>query len=399
MSTSPSKWLIPLLGLLVAFGPISIDTYLPSLPTIANDLNSSQQTIQHTISAFLIGMTIGMLLFGPLSDLLGRKPLLLLGASAYALSSIGCAMAQSGESLVVLRLLQSLGASAVAVLGRTLVRDLFEMKRAASILSTMHIISMSVMLLAPLVGAYIVKNLDWRWIFYLLSLIAALALAGILLIIKEPNRERPAAFSLRSYFESYKMALRVPVVSFFILTNGFIFSGMFVYITASAFVYIDYFGYSETTYSFLFSANIACIILMTFINSHLVKTHSTDHALSFAARIALLATLLLWLIGATFAQIPWLFMLTSMLYISVTGAIGANSLAMLFNLIPERAGTAAGLLVAMQFAMGALGSYLTTWIFDGSAQSLLYAMAGCGTLCLFSYLGARYFAEHPVERV
>ena len=385
--TSPhSRWLVPLLGYLVAFGPLSIDMYLPSLPIIAADLDSSQQTVQYSITAFLVGMTFGMLLFGPLSDQLGRKKLLLAGTFLYALTSLGCAIAQSGESLIAYRAFQSIGAAAAAVLARALVRDYFAPKQAAGILSTMHIISMIVMLFAPLLGAYIVEIFDWRWIFYFLAAFSVVAFIGIFALIQEPTRDVAHAPNLEAYLASYVACLKEPKVCFLILTNGFSFAGMFAFIAASAFVYIEHFEYSESTYGLLFSANIGAIIVMTLINKRILHHYSSEHALRFAIFVSVLATLGMTTIGAVSSAIAPLFMLSSMLYISVTGSIGANCLASLFNIIPNRAGTAAGLLVAMQFALGALSTYITTLLFDGTPNSLLLIMAGFGALsfCTFT---------------
>lgn len=392
-SNAQSKLLIPLLGYLVAFGPLSIDMYLPSLPEIANELHAAQYMIQYTITSFLIGMSLGMLLFGPLSDLLGRKKLLLLGTFCYVITSIGCAMVNEGEMLVLLRFLQSLGAASAAVLARALVRDVFDTKRAAGILSTMHIISMIVMLLAPILGAYIVQSLSWRWIFYFLALFSAVAFVGIALVIEEPEVERAERFSLAAYFKAYQVCLSQPAVTFFILVNGFAFAGMFAYIAASAFVYIDYYGYSETTYGMLFSANIGAIIIMTLINKRIIGKHSSDQALHFAITISLLATIALSIIGLWLGQIALLFILSTMLYISVTGSIGANCLATLFRIIPDKAGTAAGLLVASQFALGAVSTYITTLVFDGRSDELLWVMAICGGLSFASYLAAQFFSR------
>ncbi|TPE54444.1 Bcr/CflA family multidrug efflux MFS transporter [Maribrevibacterium harenarium] len=385
-SIGRSRLLIPLLGYLVAFGPLSVDMYLPSLPTIAADLDSPQSTIQYTITSFLVGMAIGMLLFGPLSDLLGRKKLLLVGTFCYVLASIGCALAQTGESLVMLRFAQSLGAASAAVLARALVRDLFGTQQAAGILSTMHIISMIVMLMAPILGAYIVRFFDWRWIFYFLGAFSAVAFIGIALIIQEPSREKNASFNIKDYFRAYGECLSIPAVTFYILTNGFSFAGMFAFIAASAFVYIDAYGFSETSYGFFFSANIGAIILMTVLNKRLVKHYSSSRALHAACLVSLGATIAMSLIALFFHELPLLFLLGTMLYISVTGSIGANCLAILFSIVPERAGTAAGLLVAGQFAFGGLCSYVTTLVFDGSAASLLLVMAGCGSACVVCYL-------------
>ncbi|MGO2512351.1 multidrug effflux MFS transporter [Marinomonas polaris] len=389
MSSALSKLTIPLLGYLVAFGPLSIDMYLPSLPTIANNLGTSDQLIQTTITVFLLGMAIGMLIFGPLSDMLGRKRLLLIGIGFYFFSSIGCAMASTGENLILFRFLQSLGGAAAAVLGRALVRDLYELKRAANILSHMHIISMMVMLISPILGAYIVSYFEWRWIFYFLALFSMVAFIGSALLLPDVKQNMVAKPSANHYCKNYIECLLAPLLIQYVLTNAFSFAGMFAFIATSAFVYIEHFQLSETYYAVLFSANIFAIIIATLLNSYLSKRYSVSAALSTAVAISFAATLIIWgMIG--FNKTPLaLFVVATMLYISVTGAIGANSLATLFAQLPEKAGTVSGLLVATQFAMGSFISYMASLLFDGTPASLLIMMACCGTLCSILYLSTR----------
>jgi DHA1 family bicyclomycin/chloramphenicol resistance-like MFS transporter len=286
---------------------------------------------------------------------------------------------------VALRFAQSLGAAAAAVLARALVRDLFDTKHAAGILSSMHIISMVVMLMAPILGAYIVRWFEWRWIFYFLAAFSAIAFIGVALIIREPNRTVASHFQLSHYFQAYRETLRIPAVTFYILTNGFSFAGMFAFIAASAFVYIDGYGFSETAYGFFFSANIGAIILMTVINKKLVRQYSSEKALRVACLVSLSASILMMVIALGFDQVPALFLLGTMAYISVTGSIGANCLAILFSVVPERAGTAAGILVAGQFSFGGLCSYITTLVFDGSPSSLLLVMVACGLISFLCY--------------
>jgi DHA1 family bicyclomycin/chloramphenicol resistance-like MFS transporter len=380
-TTKPhSKWMVPLLGYLVSFGPLSIDMYLPSLPTIASDLGSSQVTIQYTITTFLFGMAIGMLFFGPMSDLMGRKKLLLIGTTSYVISSIGCALVNDGESLILLRFLQSLGAASAGVLGRALVRDLFPLDKAAGILSNMHIISMGVMLMSPILGAYIVTWLNWRWIFYCLSALSFLALIGIFFIIQEPKTDNTSKTSLHGYLAIYAECLSDRKVSFYLLANGFSFGGMFAFIAASAFVYIDFFGFSATTYAVVFSSNVAMIIAATFINKSLVNKFNVYKALRVTSATSVTAALMILITAAFFPKSILLFIAVTMLYISVTGAIGANSLACLFDLMPSRAGTMAGLLISTQFIVGGIVSSVTSLVFDGSASSLLVMMAICGIL-------------------
>lgn len=389
MTSALSKLTIPLLGYLVAFGPLSIDMYLPSLPTIANNLGTTDQLIQTTITVFLLGMAIGMLIFGPLSDMLGRKRLLLIGIGFYFLSSIGCAMASTGESLILFRFLQSLGGAAAAVLGRALVRDLYELKRAANILSHMHIISMMVMLVSPILGAYIVSYFEWRWIFYFLALFSMIAFIGSALLLPETKSSSTIKPSLRHYCNNYIDCLRAPLLVQYVLTNAFSFAGMFAFIATSAFVYIEYFHLSETHYAMLFSANIVAIIIATLLNSYLSKRYSVSVALNVAVAISFMATLIIWgMYGFNGASIL-LFVIATMLYISVTGAIGANSLATLFELLPEKAGTVSGLLIAAQFAMGSFISYVASLLFNGTPASLLIIMACCGTLCTLLYLSTK----------
>lgn len=389
MTSALSKLTIPLLGYLVAFGPLSIDMYLPSLPTIANNLGTTDQLIQTTITVFLLGMAIGMLIFGPLSDMLGRKRLLLIGIGFYFLSSIGCAMASTGESLILFRFLQSLGGAAAAVLGRALVRDLYELKRAANILSHMHIISMMVMLVSPILGAYIVSYFEWRWIFYFLALFSMIAFIGSALLLPVTKSSSTIKPSLRHYCNNYIDCLRAPLLVQYVLTNAFSFAGMFAFIATSAFVYIEYFHLSETHYAMLFSANIVAIIIATLLNSYLSKRYSVNVALNVAVAISFMATLIIWGMYVFNGTSILLFVIATMLYISVTGAIGANSLATLFELLPEKAGTVSGLLIAAQFAMGSFISYVASLLFNGTPASLLIIMASCGTLCTLLYLSTK----------
>ena len=384
-----SKLLIPLLGYLVAFGPLSIDMYLPSLPTIAEDLDASQHTIQGTITVFLFGMAFGMLLFGPLSDFLGRKRLLLIGVAFYTLSSLLCAMAKSGEYLLLFRFLQSLGAASAAVLSRALVRDLFELERAGGILSNMHIISMLVMLISPILGAYIVAWLHWSWIFYFLTLASVLAFIGCCLLIQEPRKASSKTISLATYFQHYNSCLRYPNLMNYVFANAFSFAGMFCFITASAFVYIDFFGLTETQYALLFSSNIGAIIIVTSANSFFTKRLGLRTTLRIAALFSIVASGLMLVSSLFYAHQLLFFVLPCMIYISVTGAIGANSLATLFKLQPEKAGTSSGLFVALQFAIGGGASLFTSHFFDGSPQSLLYIMSACGVIAFTFHSASR----------
>lgn len=168
--------LLVLLAALVAFAPLSIDTYLPSLPEIANSLAASQTQVQMTIGVFLLGLCVGMLFYGPLSDRFGRRPILLAGLALYLLASVGCMAASSVEQLIAWRFFQALGGAAASVLARAIVRDLYPLNQAARALSLMHLVTMIATLAAPLAGSALLSLSGWRSIFGALLLFSVLCL-------------------------------------------------------------------------------------------------------------------------------------------------------------------------------------------------------------------------------
>jgi len=219
--------LIVLLAALVAFGPLSIDMYLPSLPLIAADLDAAQADIQLTISSFLIGLFIGMLFYGPLSDKLGRRPLLLGGITLYLLASIACFLAVSAEWLVAARFLQALGAAAASVLARAIVRDLFPLNEAARVLSLMHLVTMLATLIAPLVGGYLIMLTGWRALFVVLFVFAALVLLFSAWKIPETHHGSSRGSSFLAVYKAYGLILLQPVAVGYILCMSLTFAGMF----------------------------------------------------------------------------------------------------------------------------------------------------------------------------
>ncbi|SFX18882.1 Bcr/CflA family multidrug efflux MFS transporter [Marinospirillum alkaliphilum] len=379
--TQPHR-LIVLLAALVAFGPLSIDMYLPSLPLIAEELSASQADIQLTISSFLVGLFIGMLFYGPLSDKVGRRPLLLGGICLYLLASIGCLLASSAEWLIAARFLQALGAAAASVLARAIVRDLFPLNEAARVLSLMHLVTMIATLMAPLIGGYLILLTGWRSLFVVLFVFAALVLLACIWKIPETHHGSSRGSSLAAVFKAYGLILLHPVALGYILCMSLTFAGMFAYITASPFVYIDYFGISPQTYAWLFSLNIGGIILLVSLNARYVGRLGTQRLLWLAAALAASSGLLMLTAGITgWGGLP-LIVVALLGFVSVTGVLGANCMASLLSHFPERAGAAAGIAVACQFGLGAVASGLVSWLHDGSplAMALVIGATGLGSL-------------------
>lgn len=375
--SNPSR-LIVLLAALVAFGPLSIDMYLPSLPLIASDLQASQADIQLTISAFLVGLFFGMLFYGPLSDKFGRRKLLLGGITLYLVASIGCFLASSAETLILARFLQALGAAAASVLARAIVRDLFPINEAARVLSLMHLVTMIATLIAPLVGGYLILLAGWRSLFIVLFVFAAIILLATSLKIPETHHGSSRGTSIAAVFKAYLQILLQPVAVGYILCMSLTFAGMFAYITASPFVYIDYFGVSPQTYAWLFSLNIGGIILLVSLNARYVGRFGTQRLLVIGAGLAATSGLLLLFSGFTGVGGLPLIVIALLGFVSVTGVLGANCMASLLACFPERAGAAAGIAIAIQFGLGALASFLVSSLHDGTplTMSVLIGLAG-----------------------
>ncbi|SCK16477.1 Bcr/CflA family multidrug efflux MFS transporter [Vogesella sp. LIG4] len=374
----PHGRLIWLLGALVAFGPLSIDLYLPALPAIAASLAAPVGLVQFTIGGFLAGFCLGMLLYGPLSDRYGRRPVLLGGIALYLLASLACVLAQSAEQLIALRVLQAVGGGAGSVLGRAMVRDLFALDRAAQVLSLLHLVTMIAPLLAPLLGGWLLLAAGWRALFLALALFGAAILALVALRLPETHPpENRSTQSLGAAFRAYGRVLGdVPSLGY-LLALGLTFGAMFAYITGSPFVYIGYFGVAPQHYGWLFGLNIAAVIVLTLLNKRLAQRHRPDSLLQWQTAAVALAGIALWLAGA--GSLPAV-VLPLLVSVGLTGSIGPNCMARLLQLHPDLAGAAMALAASGQFALGMLASALVAWLHDGSprAMCLVIALFGAG---------------------
>lgn len=377
--------LIVLLAALVAFAPLSIDTYLPSLPLIASDLHADAASVQLTISLFLAGLCLGMLVYGPLSDRYGRRPLLLGGMALYLVATVGCMFASSVEQLVAWRFFQALGGAAASVLARAIVRDLFALGEAARVLSLMHLVTMLATLVAPLLGSVLMEVRGWRTVFFGLLVFGALCLVASAWKIGETHAPDQRGESLAKVFAAYWQIARQPLALAYILCMGLAFGGMFAFITASPFVYMEYFGVSPTGYAWLFGLNVAGIIVMTLINARWVSRVGPLRMLAVGAGLAGVAAL--WLLGTGLTGWGGLAMIVFgvVVYVSVTGLLGANCVASLLALYPRQAGAAAGLAVACQFALGAAFSAVVSALADGTPEPMCLTLAAAGFGCVLCY--------------
>ena len=249
------------LGLLSAIGPFAIDMYLPALPAIGASLHADIAAVQMSLTVFFLALGIGQLLYGPVSDMLGRKPPLYFGLAVFVAASVGCALAESVDALVALRFLQGLGAAAGMAIPRAIVRDLHTGTDAARLMSLLMLVFSVSPILAPLAGSGVIALSGWRGVFWVVA-VAGMAGIGMMAFMLRETRDAKERLdsSLAGALRAYGVLLRDPHYLGLVFIGSFAMGGFFVYLASSSFVFIDHYGLTPTQYSLAFGVNAAGFI-------------------------------------------------------------------------------------------------------------------------------------------
>lgn len=375
-----------LLGALVAFGPLSIDLYLPALPAMAAGLAAGAGAVQLTITVFLAGFSLGMLFYGPLSDRYGRRKVMLGGIALFVAASLACMLATAIEHLIAARFFQALGGGAASVLARAVVRDVYKPDEAIRKLSLMAMVTAIAPLLAPLLGSVLLAGFGWRGTFAALLGWGLLSLLVVWRALPETlPAERRGQLSLGRAFAAYGSLLLDPVALGLVLAGGMSFAAMFAYITASPFYFIELHAFSPTAYGLLFAANALGIFAANYSNSRLVRSKGPVVMAGVGSGLGFVGALLLWLAsgvgGALPAVIVGLFIVVSM-----TGLLGANCVGLLMARYPQNAGAAAAVFGAGQFGLGMLASAAVSYHHDGSGRPMAWVILAVSALSMLGYL-------------
>lgn len=375
-----------ILGGLSAFAPLSIDMYLPSLPSMARDLHSADSTIQLTLSAFILGLAIGQIVIGPLSDAVGRRKPLLAGLALYAIGSVLCAISPSSELLITARFVQAIGAAAGIVIARAAVRDLFSGTAMTKFFSLLMLVNGVAPVLAPVLGAQLLRLTSWRGVFVILTVVGVLLLASVLLALPESlpaeRRTRPRiSDTLRVYAGLFADRMFLG----YALAAGLSFAAMFAYISGSSFVLQGVYGLSPQWFSVVFGINGLGIVLVGQLNSRLVD-HFSERSLLTAGLIATTAGGVGVLLAASLDLGLIALLVPLFVVVGSIGLVSPNSSSLAMAGHARSAGSASALLGVLQFVFGGIASPLVGLGGQGTAVAMAVVIAGFGVLSLAAYL-------------
>ncbi|RUO32918.1 multidrug effflux MFS transporter [Aliidiomarina soli] len=375
---TPIRGFAWMLAALVALGPLAIDAYLPAIPSMADDLNTSLHQIEITLSLFLLGFAAGQLFGGPLSDKHGRRLTILIGLTLFMLGSLLTAIGWRIELLWVGRLLQAFGGGMGVVNTMAMVRDRYSGRESAQVLSQIVTILMIAPLAAPFIGSFLLLFADWRAIFMFLFAYAAILL--LVLRLNLPETRLAQHVTIISPLRRYLAVLKSRPALAFLFSTAMANAGMFAFITGSPGVYMGHYGASEALYPFLFGANILTLTISNQINIRLLR-HFDARLILRAAQYgqlligATMLAALLWLPLTLFTLVPLV-----MLFVGMQGFIVANGMSSATDFFPHSAATATALISASGFTLGAISGALVGFFGDGSPLAMVSIMAICPLL-------------------
>ncbi|MFD7235363.1 multidrug effflux MFS transporter [Streptomyces syringium] len=386
------------LGGLSALPPLSMDMYLPALPEVTDSLRSPAATVQLTLTACLMGMALGQLVVGPMSDKWGRRRPLLAGMVIYVLATAVCALAPTAELLIAFRLVQGLAGAAGIVIARAIVRDLYDGVAMARFFSTLMLISGVAPVIAPVIGGQVLRLTDWRGVFVVLTVVGVLLTLVVWRRLDEtlpPGRRQTGG--LGEALRAMRGLLADRVFTGYMLAGGFAFAALFAYISASPFVVQDIYGASPQTFSLLFGVNSIGLVLVGQINGKiLVGRVSLDKALAAGLAVVVLASVALLLMTSGVFGKPGLLPIATGLFVlmSAMGLTLPNTNAQALMRSRDAAGSASALLGTSTFLLGAIASPLVGIAGSQTAVPMAVVQVVCAVAALGCFLGlCRPFAR------
>ncbi len=377
--------LVVILGALIACAPMAIDLYLPAFPALERAFAADTARVQWTLATFFVGFSLGQALYGPVSDRFGRRPPLYFGMTLFALASVACLFAPNIEALMGLRFLQAIGACAGMVTARAMVRDLFDLRDSARVYSALMLVTGLAPILAPLAGGYLLVWFGWQSVFLALAAFGVACLLAVHFALPETRLPAPAgSLATANVLIVYLRLLAHRRFVGYALSAGMSVAGMFAYIAASPFVFIQLFGVAEEQYGWLFGVNALGFVLAAQVNGRAMRGAEPGRVLRMALHVQAVAGLALLLAALTgvFGLVGILVPL--FVYIAGLGFVMPNASALAMAPHGENAGAASAMLGVMQFGLAAVASTVVGAIHQPSAMPMAIAVAASGVLGLLA---------------
>lgn len=379
------RWLIFILGLLSMLMPLSIDMYLPAMPGIATDFGVGDGMVQLTLSAYIIGFAIGQLFYGPMTDSLGRKPVIIGGVLVFSVAAAGCALSQSVEQLILLRCLHGLAAASASVVISALMRDMFSKDEFSRMMSFVTLVMTIAPLMAPIIGGFLLVWMSWHAIFWVLSAVALVAVVMVKFCIPETlQKQNRQTFNFMTTLRNFASLFRHRRVISYMLASAFSFAGMFSFLSAGPFVYIDLNGVSPQNFGYYFALNIFCLFIMTTINSRNVRRLGAAKMMRLGLTVQFVMGM--WLVFAQLTGLGFWAMVVGVAgYMGCISMISSNAMAIILEDFPHMAGTAASLAGTLRFGVGAAVGGILALVTSQSAWPMVISMACCVIGAVFFY--------------
>ncbi|EOG9577274.1 multidrug effflux MFS transporter [Campylobacter jejuni] len=369
--------LIVILALMSSIAPLSTDMYLPALSHVEQSFQTNSFLTQLSIASFFIAFALGQLIYGPLSDIFGRKIPALVGIFFFIVSSLFCVIIDDIYAFIALRFFEALGGCAGVVIARAIVNDLFEIKEAAGIFALMMVFSSLAPMLSPTFGGILLEYFSWHSIFATLFALGILLFLMILFGLKESAPHlKNKKFSHHEAMKSYKFVLSDKRFLVYILCASFALAAMFAYITGSSFVFTQFFSLSEQKFALLFGANALGFVICANINVRLVLKYESEKILAKALMIMFISTVIL-LANAFFHPNFLLFELSIFTSIAMLSFIAPNTTTLAMARFKEHSGTASAVLGTVQFGFAGFISFVVGAINANTPIILAFVMCAC----------------------
>ncbi|MCH7943165.1 MAG: multidrug effflux MFS transporter [Proteobacteria bacterium] len=380
----PRLFLVTLVAA-TALGPLAMQIFLPSLPLIQSDLGVSAATAQLVLSLSMVAISFSMLVYGPLSDRFGRRPLLILGLALFLVGSLVGALAPDITTLVVGRTIQAVGGAAGLVLTRTIIRDIYGRERAASMIAYVTTAMVIAPMLAPAIGGVINEHFGWRANFAFVGLAGILVTALVVARLPETHDERESFAGVRNMIVVFAQLLRNPEFRGFALQSSFAIATFFAFAAAAPYVVIVVMGRPASMYGVFFIAISFAFMIGNFIAGRISERVGVERMVLLGSGLAVLGTFLSLVCLLTFGWVPWSLFGPVVLLGLGNGISMPNAIAGAISVDPRVAGAASGLVGFLQMLVAALFAQLAGMWQNGTPYPMIGFMIAAATLSLAAF--------------